>query len=70
MDTTLGPIIGTLVLVSFGALFVFVLPPMIRRHNEEAGTGEGDIPIAKWVRILGIIVMGIGLLQIVVSLLL
>lgn len=65
MAERIAPIIGTLVLVLFGALFAFVLPRIIDRQGGR--DDQGEIPVAKWIRILGLIVMGIGLIQVVLT---
>lgn len=63
MDTNVGAIIGTIFVVLFGGVIAFYVPRLIARESSDQGAG--DVPVGKWLRILGIIVMAVGLLQIV-----
>lgn len=61
MDTNLGSILGTVVIILFGAGIAYFVPRMINREGAEHG--PGDLPIDKWIRVLGIVVMVVGILQ-------
>lgn len=63
---SLGSIIGTLFIVLFGGLIAYFVPRMIQREGSEHGTG--GIPVDRWLRILGIVVMVVGIVQIVLML--
>lgn len=68
MDTNLGSIFGTIVIILFGAGIAYFVPRMIRSEGSEQG--PGDLPIDKWMRILGVIVMVVGVIQAVLMLVL
>lgn len=61
MEKDLGSIIGTIFIILFGAAIAYFVPRMIQR--EGADQGPGDLPIDKWMRILGLIVMIVGVIQ-------
>jgi hypothetical protein len=61
MDTSIGSIVGTIIIILFGAGIAYVVPKMIR--NEGPEQGMGDVPIDKWIRILGLVVMIVGIIQ-------
>jgi hypothetical protein len=68
MDTNLGSVLGTVVIILFGAGIAYFVPRMIR--SEGAEHGMGDIPIDKWMRGLGLVVMIVGIIQAVLMLVL
>lgn len=63
MDTSIGSVIGTSIVILFGGAIAFFVPRMIKR--EDSDHGAGDLPVGLWIRILGLIVMAVGILQVV-----
>lgn len=63
MDTNVGAIVGTVFVVLFGGVIAFYVPRLIAREDDEHGAG--DLPVGKWLRILGLVVMIVGLIQVV-----
>ena len=70
MATDVGSIVGIAVLMLFGLLIAFVLPVIIRRAEKKSENPTGNSQMILWLRILGIAVAAIGLLQIVLILIL
>jgi hypothetical protein len=68
MDTSIGSFAGTAILIVFGGLIAYFVPRQIAKEGAEHG--PGDIPVGKWIRILGLVVMGVGVIQIVLMLVL
>ena len=70
MTSDIGSILGIAVLMLFGLLIAFVLPVIIRNAEKKSENPTGNSQIILWLRILGIAVAGIGLLQIILILIL
>ena len=68
MDTSIGSVIGTIIIILFGGGIAYFVPRLIQQEGTDHG--QGDIPVAKWLRILGLIVMAVGLIQVVLMLVL
>jgi hypothetical protein len=70
MLENIGSTIGTVIIVAFGALIAFGLPALMERQGGDRDTlFTGDLPIGKWLRILGVVVMIVGVVQILLVLL-
>lgn len=68
MDSNIGSIVGTIIIIVFGAGIAYFVPRLIQREGAEQG--PGDLPIDKWMRILGLIVMVVGIIQAILMLVL
>jgi hypothetical protein len=64
-SSDVGSMIGVGVLALFGLLIAFVVPMFIRSGSRKDEDPAGNRQIILWLRILGLAVTFIGLLQIV-----
>lgn len=64
-SSDIGSMIGIGVLILFGLLIAFVVPVFIRRGARPDEDPRGNRQILLWLRILGLAVAFIGLLQII-----
>ena len=70
MSDDLGSIIGTLIIVLFGAVIAFAVPALILKHGDPEELAKEELPVGKWLRILGSIVMIVGIIQVVLIIIL
>lgn len=58
-----GLIIGVAIMLLFGGLIAFFIPRVIRKHDGSPDRQADGNKMAFWMRILGLIVMGVGIIQ-------
>jgi hypothetical protein len=68
MDKSIGALVGTIFIALFGAVIAYFVPRLIAKEGPDHGAG--DVPVGKWIRILGLVVMVIGVIQFVLILVL